>query len=400
MPVTRSAMAKLALTDPAQVDRSGTESFTSTLVSGSPPNSAALESDTGEYGATDKARKEDDGDASATSSASDDDTSSDDDSDSETDSGDDDDVGPSVQLQSLLQKAKEAARERARKAKESKGKRGGDDDGLAGNEEMVLFGDVDEEEDEEEETDEEDSSTPKASTSRLGSKSTVRRPAPLPPSLARPLSASHPLLSTSSSAKRLPSGISLAQDLGGGVMVEGGAAATGRGEAGGKGEKGKGKAVIVGDRWGMAPQAKLSKKQLKANQPRTAGKQWFDLPATPMTPELKRELDALRLSNSLDPKKFLRQGAKKDKVGEFFQIGHVIAPSTRATTLSTPAIPQKRSFVEDLMADEESRAYAKRKTKEVMSKTMSGRKRQRKGAKGSYAMGASGNGREKKKRAL
>jgi hypothetical protein len=52
------------------------------------------------------------------------------------------------------------------------------------------------------------------------------------------------------------------------------------------------------------------------------------------------------------------------------------------------------------MADEESRAYAKRKTKEVMAKTMSGRKRQRKGAKGSYAMGASGNGREKKKRAL
>lgn len=156
MPVTRSAMAKLALTDPAQVDRSGTESLTSTLVSGSPPNSATLESDTGDHGATDKARKEDDGDAPATSSASDDDTSSDDDSDSETDSDDDGDVGSSVQLQSLLQKAKEAARERARKAKESKGKRGGDDDGLAGNEEMVLFGDVDEEEDEEEETDEED----------------------------------------------------------------------------------------------------------------------------------------------------------------------------------------------------------------------------------------------------
>uniref|UniRef100_A0A0K3CQL8 BY PROTMAP: gi/342318881/gb/EGU10837.1/ deoxynucleotidyltransferase [Rhodotorula glutinis ATCC 204091] n=1 Tax=Rhodotorula toruloides TaxID=5286 RepID=A0A0K3CQL8_RHOTO len=371
MPVTRSAMAKLALTDPNQVDRSGTESLTSTLVPGSPPNSAALESDTGDQGAPSKSRKEDDSDASATSSASDDDSSSDEDSDSETDSDDDGDVAPSAQLQSLLQKAKEAARERAQKAKESKGKRAGDDDGLAGNEEMVLFGDEDEEEDEEQETDEEDNSTPKASTSRLGSTST-----------------------------RLPSGISLAQDLGGGVMVEGGAAATGRGEAGAKGEKGKGKAVVVGDRWGMAPQPKLSKKQLKANQPRTAGKQWFDLPATPMTPELKRELDALRLSNSLDPKKFLRQGAKKDKVGEFFQIGHVIAPSTRATTLSTPAIPQKRSFVEDLMADEESRAYAKRKTKEVMSKTMSGRKRQRKGAKGSYAMGASGNGREKKKRAL
>jgi hypothetical protein len=39
-----------------------------------------------------------------------------------------------------------------------------------------------------------------------------------------------------------------------------------------------------------------------------------------MTPEIKREIDALRLSNQLDPKKFLRGGAKKDKVGEFFQV--------------------------------------------------------------------------------
>lgn len=44
------------------------------------------------------------------------------------------------------------------------------------------------------------------------------------------------------------------------------------------------------------------------------------MPATPMTPELKREIDALRLSNQLDPKKFLRGGAKRDKVGEFFQV--------------------------------------------------------------------------------
>lgn len=45
-----------------------------------------------------------------------------------------------------------------------------------------------------------------------------------------------------------------------------------------------------------------------------------------MTPELKRELDALRLSNNLDPKKFLRQGAKKEKVGEFFQVRSAFAP--------------------------------------------------------------------------
>lgn len=288
MPVTRSAMAKLAVSDPAQVERSGTESLTSTLVSGSPPNSAALDSDNVDHGELNKAQEEDDDEASATSSASDDDTSSEDDSGSETDSDHEEVTLPSTQLQSLLQKAKDAARERAQRAKEakdSKGKRGAEDDGLAGNEEMVLFGDEEEDEDDEESEEEEESvdfhtdplvrgtylascslssSTPKASTSRIGSSSSARRPAPLPPSLARPLSASHPLLSTSAAAKRIPTGVSLAQDLGGGVMIEGGAAATGRGEAGTKGEKGKGKAVTVGDRWGMAPLPKLSKKQIKA----------------------------------------------------------------------------------------------------------------------------------------
>lgn len=43
-----------------------------------------------------------------------------------------------------------------------------------------------------------------------------------------------------------------------------------------------------------------------------------------MTPEIKREIDALRLSNQLDPKKFLRGGAKRDKVGEFFQVGFLV----------------------------------------------------------------------------
>ncbi|GAA5977042.1 hypothetical protein JCM21900_004197 [Sporobolomyces salmonicolor] len=114
------------------------------------------------------------------------------------------------------------------------------------------------------------------------------------------------------------------------------------------------------------------------------------MPATPMTPELKRELDALRLRNALDPKRFFRGGAKKERVGEFFQVGHIIPSTTRATTLATPAVAAKRSFVEELLEDEQAKAYAKKKTKEVLAKGMSGRKRQRKGAKGSYAMGMGG----------
>ncbi|GAA6042151.1 hypothetical protein JCM8097_004986 [Rhodosporidiobolus ruineniae] len=339
-------------------------------------------------------------------SSSDDDSSSDsseDDSDDDDDSsaseGEDeqDDDDTALRLQALLLKAKQSARDKAEQAK-SKGKRGGEGDGLAGNEEMVLFGDEDEEESSEEEDDDaEDGATPKASTSRSTS-----RPAPsLPPSLTRPLQLSlssvlpsrrRPTASTSTST----SGIALAQDLSGALAASGGENVKIVGPLGSRRlDNGKGKGKDEGDRWGQAPLPKLSKKEIRAKQPHTAGAAWFNMPATPMTPELKRDLDALRLANALDPKKFLRGGAKKEKVGEFFQVGHIIAPSSRATTLSTEqqGRVQKRSFVEDLLADEQAQAYAKKKTKEVLAKSMSGRKRQRAkgGKRGAFAMGAGGN---------
>ena len=45
-----------------------------------------------------------------------------------------------------------------------------------------------------------------------------------------------------------------------------------------------------------------------------------------MTPELKREIDAMRLRNALDPKKFMKGGAKKEKIGEFFQVRPCFPP--------------------------------------------------------------------------
>ena len=41
-----------------------------------------------------------------------------------------------------------------------------------------------------------------------------------------------------------------------------------------------------------------------------------------MTPELKREIQAMRLRNALDPKRFYKGGAKDNKaLPEFFEIG-------------------------------------------------------------------------------
>ncbi|GAA5834427.1 hypothetical protein JCM11251_007986 [Rhodosporidiobolus azoricus] len=388
--------------EPASSDK--TESLSSTLVGGDSETSNDLSP---RIQPTHTLAAQHDGQDSSSDSGADDSDSDDDSSSSSTTSSDADEHNedPSAHLASLLAKAKSAARLRAQQEKERKeGKRGGLGDGLAGNEEVVRFGVESESESDSE--GEDTGTTPTASTSRAVSlsASSTKKPAPpaLPPPLSRPLSFSHsasfptsrrPLPSTSASTSGR---IALAQDLGG-VLARGeevrvvpalGSKDKGKG-------KGKGKEVEGReDRFGQLPLPKLSKKEIRAKQPPTAGPQWFNMPATPLTTELKRDLSALRLSSALDPKKFMRSGAAKEKIGEFFQVGHVINPSTRATTLSDHAKVRKRDFVEDVMGSEEKVQYAKRKTREVLRKGMEGRKRQRAksggGGKGRYAMGEGG----------
>jgi hypothetical protein len=55
-------------------------------------------------------------------------------------------------------------------------------------------------------------------------------------------------------------------------------------------------------------------------------------------------------------------------------VGHIVEPGRGAST-AAPEIKRKRTFVEELVEDQEASAYAKRKTKEVMQRGMSGRKR-------------------------
>lgn len=208
----------------------------------------------------------------------------------------------------------------------------------------------------------------------------------MPSSLVRPVRLRGP---TAAALQLDPKGkgkagpITLGQDLAGVVEAEAG--------TGGK-----------GDKWGKAPVPTLSKKERKgvrdfglrhrtesrlkvsraltsANVPtlcfpapqknaHTAGPKWFNMPAPELTPELKREIHAMRLRNALDPKRFYKGGAKDDKkMPEFFSVGHLL-PSARAASNATPSIARKRTFVEELVDDEQARAYTKRKTAEVMAK--------------------------------
>jgi Fcf2 pre-rRNA processing len=113
-----------------------------------------------------------------------------------------------------------------------------------------------------------------------------------------------------------------------------------------------------------------STKQLKDA---TTGPKWFDLPAPSGAdlPRLAREVDAMRLRNALDPKRFYRkEDTKAGPLPKYFAIGHILttpSPFGGPSRDDLPRAARKRTIVDELMEDDEARTYAKRKFNELQS---------------------------------
>ena len=83
--------------------------------------------------------------------------------------------------------------------------------------------------------------------------------------------------------------------------------------------------------WGELPRRKKTPSEKRLEASKTSGKKWFDLPHRPLaslSDAEKRELQALRLSNAMDPKRFMRGEAKRDgkKLPEYFQVSRGPSP--------------------------------------------------------------------------
>ena len=159
------------------------------------------------------------------------------------------------------------------------------------------------------------------------------------------------------------------------------------------------------ERDGVIKERKPSKRQVKENREKSAGKQWFDMPAFPgsrfasMNPaarteygrssytggdaraatekEMRRQVMAIRLRNALDPKRFYRSGAVSDKdIPKYAQLGRIIGGGLEpASTLSKKE--RASSVVGELVHDSEARSYSKRKFGEVCVHTNTATRAQR-----------------------
>lgn len=104
------------------------------------------------------------------------------------------------------------------------------------------------------------------------------------------------------------------------------------------------------------------------------GAEWFDLPKTVMTPQLKRDLQLIELRSVLDPHRHYKKTSGKNRVPAFSQVGTVIEGPTEWYSSRINKKDRAKTFVEEAMAGERETGRFKRKYDEIQGKKTSGRK--------------------------
>lgn len=105
---------------------------------------------------------------------------------------------------------------------------------------------------------------------------------------------------------------------------------------------------------------KLLKKQIKD----TTGKNWFDMPAPTMTPELKKDLQLLKLRTVMDPKRHYKKGDSKS-LPKYFQVGTVVESASEFFTGRLTKKERKATLADELLVDHSLGNYRKRKVREI-----------------------------------
>ncbi|VVB01085.1 unnamed protein product [Arabis nemorensis] len=125
---------------------------------------------------------------------------------------------------------------------------------------------------------------------------------------------------------------------------------------------------------------KMIRKQLKD----TAGSNWFDMPAPTMTPELKRDLQLLKLRPVMDRSIHYKKSVSRSKLGEkYFQNGTVIEPAGEYYDRVTKK-NRKTTLADELVSDPKIAQYRKRKVREIEEKNRAAQNKKWK-RKGKYS---------------
>ncbi|KAI9278560.1 Fcf2 pre-rRNA processing-domain-containing protein [Phascolomyces articulosus] len=118
---------------------------------------------------------------------------------------------------------------------------------------------------------------------------------------------------------------------------------------------------------------RLSRKERKEEREKTAGRGWFDMGRPDMTPELKRDLQLLKMRHVIDRKRHYKKMGKES--AKYFQVGTVIEGATEFHSSRLTRKERKETIVDELMANEQAKDYYKRKYNEGQTRGNNGRKK-------------------------
>ncbi|XP_039129422.1 LOW QUALITY PROTEIN: rRNA-processing protein fcf2-like [Dioscorea cayenensis subsp. rotundata] len=104
----------------------------------------------------------------------------------------------------------------------------------------------------------------------------------------------------------------------------------------------------------------------------TTGQGWFDMPAPTITPELKKDLEILKLRNVIDPKQHFKKGGQSKGLPKYFQMGTVIEPMSEFFSSRLSKKERKATLADELLSDQTLKQYRKRKINEIKEKRQPG----------------------------
>lgn len=110
---------------------------------------------------------------------------------------------------------------------------------------------------------------------------------------------------------------------------------------------------------------RLIQKKRKLEASKTKGKDWFNLPATELTEEVKQDLEILQMRSVLDPKHFYKKNDLK-VLPKYFQVGKVMDSHLEYYNNRLTKKQRKATLVDELLADAQFQQYNKRKYKEII----------------------------------
>merc|ERR1719473_1102508 len=103
---------------------------------------------------------------------------------------------------------------------------------------------------------------------------------------------------------------------------------------------------------------------------------WFDLPKQTLTPELEKELKALKLRAYMDPKRFYKAN-DSDQLPTHFHIG-----TLQGGLSSQPSRKRGRSLLDEALSDDAIQAWTQKKEYEVAERNAPDQRFSKAGKKG------------------